>query len=97
MPFSRRQRAECVGSPAALEKSARVKRAGPERAAAAGRKRLTSHVSAEHTPLACDETSSSPSQRAASHSPQQPEASPQHCLRRGPAPVDEAPPAEDRA
>ena len=48
-------------------------------------------------PLVCGETSSSPSQRAAPHSPQQPEALPQHCLRRGPAPVDEAPPAEDRA
>ena len=44
-----------------------------------------------------DETSFSPSPRAASRPPQQPEASPQHQPRRGPAPVDEAPPAEDRA
>ncbi|EOD36533.1 hypothetical protein EMIHUDRAFT_226308 [Emiliania huxleyi CCMP1516] len=40
--------------------------------------RIPPHVSTEHKPLACDETSSSPSQRAANHSPQhRREASPQ--------------------
>ena len=37
------------------------------------------HISPEHKLLVCDETRFSQSQRAASHSPQQPEASPQRC------------------
>ena len=61
----------------------------------AGRMRLTSRQSISPWRVARRVFRHRREQQAARR--KQPEASPRHWLRRGPAPVDEAPPAEDRA